>query len=141
MESAAAAQLNPPFKVSVVSQPSSQPQGTVLRQSPAANSNLASGSTVTLYVSTGHPPMVTVPRETGMTRKAAVAALKKLGFNVTVVLEQTTDNKQVGKVMSESPTEGTSVPKGSTVTIMVGEQVTSTTTSTSTTGTSTLPGV
>ena len=135
-------QLNPPFKVSVVQQASTQPQGTVLRQSPGANSNLASGSTVTLYVSTGHPPMVTVPPEGGKTKAAATAALQSLGFIVDVVYAVTTDKHDVGRVLTESPTRGTSVPKGSTVTLTVGQSPGgTTTTSTTTTGTSTLPGV
>jgi len=141
-QSEATQQLNPPFKVSVTQQASAQPQGTVLRQSPSPNSNLASGSTVTIYVSTGHPPMVSVPAEAGKTKAAATAALQALGFKVNVVYAVTTNKKDVGHVLSELPARGTSVPKGSTVTLTVGQtQSGTTTTSTSTTGTSTLPGV
>jgi beta-lactam-binding protein with PASTA domain len=86
--------------------------------------------------------MVTVPPEGGKTKAAATAALQSLGFIVDVVYAVTTDKHDVGRVLTESPTRGTSVPKGSTVTLTVGQSPGgTTTTSTTTTGTSTLPGV
>ncbi|GAA3163294.1 Stk1 family PASTA domain-containing Ser/Thr kinase [Planomonospora alba] len=47
------------FKVKVVEQPSDLPEGTVLSQAPEAGARLQPGTTITLIVSSGQPPMPT----------------------------------------------------------------------------------
>jgi serine/threonine-protein kinase len=88
------------------------PQGTIVRQSPAAGSPISPGEVVTVNFSPG-PPMVAVPNVQFMNENQAVAALTKAGFKVTV--------NRVGlghRVVSFSP-NGTA-PAGSTITIDVG---------------------
>jgi serine/threonine-protein kinase len=108
-----------------VQRDSTEPQGKVVSQSPAAGKRVARGSQVTIFASTG---AITVPDVTGQARKAAVTALKKAGFTVAVTEENTTDPAQVGRVISEFPPGGSRGQRGDTVTISVGIAVTTTTT-------------
>jgi eukaryotic-like serine/threonine-protein kinase len=91
---------------------SSQPSGTIIRQSPAANTPITPGEVVTVWVSAG-PPQVSVPDVTGENLGQAEAALSAAGFNVSV--------NQIGpghRVITYSPS-GTA-PQGSTITLTVG---------------------
>jgi serine/threonine-protein kinase len=114
----------------------SEPSGKVTRTSPAANSNVATGSTVTIFVSSG-PQQVAVPDERGQPQAAAQAALQQAGFTVSVGMQSTTNPANAGMVLQQNPNSGTA-PKGSTVTIVVGQF--SGPTSTSGGATTTLPG-
>jgi eukaryotic-like serine/threonine-protein kinase len=91
---------------------SSQPQGTVINQSPAAGSPITKGEVVTVQVSNG-PPQVSIPNVTGMNVQQATQELQQAGFQVTV------DKGVFGNtVTSYSPTG--SAAKGTTITITTG---------------------
>ncbi|MGO9144284.1 MAG: PASTA domain-containing protein [Streptosporangiaceae bacterium] len=92
---------------------SSQPSGTITRQSPAAGTPVAAGEVVTVWVSPG-PPLVTVPNVIGMGAQQAAQVLQQAGFQVT-------ENKQGlgNRVYSISPS-GPRLPAGSAITINVG---------------------
>jgi eukaryotic-like serine/threonine-protein kinase len=100
-----------------VQRDSTEPAGKVLNQSPAAGKQVARGSQVTIFASTG---AITVPDVVGQDRKAAVTALKKAGFVVAVTEQETTDPAQVNRVISEFPPAGSRGQRGDTVTISVG---------------------
>jgi serine/threonine-protein kinase len=108
-----------------VQRDSTEPQGKVLSQSPAAGKQVARGSQVTIFASTG---AITVPSVIGQTRKAAVTSLKKAGFVPAVTEENTTDPTQVGVVISEFPPGGSRGQRGDTVTVSVGISSPTTTT-------------
>ena len=92
---------------------STQPQGTITKQSPAPNTPVTKGEVVTIYISPG-PPAVAVPNVDGMSVLQAYAKLRALGFQVT-----TTQSGPFGRtVFNYSPTG--SAPKGSTITIFYG---------------------
>jgi len=100
------------YSIDPVTAQSSQPSGTVIKQSPAANTPITHGEVVTVWVSAG-PPEVNIPDVSGLTENQAEQALTSAGFAVTV--------DQLGpgrKVISYSPTG--QAPKGSTITITVG---------------------
>jgi eukaryotic-like serine/threonine-protein kinase len=101
----------------LVQRDSTEPEGEVLSQSPAAGERVQRGSQVTVFASTG---VITVPDVVGQTRKAAVTALKKAGFVPAVIEEETTDRAQIGVVISEFPPAGSRGQRGDTVTISVG---------------------
>jgi eukaryotic-like serine/threonine-protein kinase len=103
----------------LVQRDSTEPEGEVLSQSPAAGRRVSRGSQVTIFASTG---AITVPDVVGQTRKAAVTALKRAGFVVAVTEEETTDLSQIGEVISEFPPGGSRGQRGDTVTISVGVQ-------------------
>jgi beta-lactam-binding protein with PASTA domain len=111
--------------------------GDVTRTNPPANSQVAVGSTVTIYVSTG-PPLVAVPNVVGKNQNAATQELQQAGFSVTIssTPEPVSDPNQDGKVQSESPQAGMQAAQGSTVTLVIGTYQpgggTTTTTSTTT---------
>jgi serine/threonine-protein kinase len=101
----------------VVQRDSDEPQGEVVGQSPGPGKLVPRGSQVTIFASTG---AITVPDVVGLTRKAAVTALKKAGFVAAVVEETTDDRDQAGRVISEFPPGGSRGQRGDTVTISVG---------------------
>jgi eukaryotic-like serine/threonine-protein kinase len=91
---------------------SSQPQGTVVSQSPKAGTPITSGEVVTVWVSAG-PPGVSVPNVDGMSEQQAIQTLKAAGFQVSVV------NGLFGSSVTTYSPQGTA-PSGSTITITVG---------------------
>jgi serine/threonine-protein kinase len=97
---------------------STEPEGTVVGQNPAANTEAAPGATVTLNVSKG-PQMATVPDVTTQDEATARATLETAGFQVEVQNEETTDPAADGFVTRQEPPGGTEAPAGSTVTIVV----------------------
>jgi serine/threonine-protein kinase len=109
-------------------------QGAVTRTDPPGGSSVPKASTVTIYVSTGSSQ--TVPDVRNKTETAAQAQLQALGFTVNVVTTPVQNAAQNGLVVNQSPAPGTNVPKGTAVTIYIG-QLQSTTTSSSSTSSST----
>jgi eukaryotic-like serine/threonine-protein kinase len=98
---------------------SDEPKGTVVDQSPAADTFQAPGTKITLSVSKG-PTTSTVPDVTSRTQADAVAQLQASGFKVRVVSQPVTDPNQDGIVQTQDPAGGTQKAPGSTVTIAVG---------------------
>jgi membrane peptidoglycan carboxypeptidase len=103
--------------------PSTKPAGIVDSQNPAGGSSRQLGSPVEIDVSNGKVPVSRVPNVIGFTEKAAVAALKAAGFNVTIQYVPVADPKQDGIVLDQHPHGGAKRPQGSTVTITVGKIV------------------
>ena len=92
------------------------PAGTVISQSPLSGEKLTAGNRVDLVVSAGQA-QVTVPEVRGKTRAAASTSLTSLGLVVSVGTVFST--QPTGIVVSQGPTAGSTVTKGSTVTISV----------------------
>ena len=109
---------NASFHVTVSSDPNStQPDGTVVSQSPASGTSLPSGSNVTIKVSGGGKTH-TVPPVRGLSEARAQATLQNASFHVTVSSDPNSTQPD-GTVVSQSPASGTSLPSGSNVTIKV----------------------
>ena len=99
----------------------SAPAGSVIAQSPAGGTQATPGSTVTIVVAQKPPnPKVAVPNVTGDSAARAKSALRAAGFNVSVTTQTVTKKSQDGIVLSQSPSGGTKVDKGATVTLVVG---------------------
>ena len=94
----------------------------VISVSPSAGSKVNEGSTVTITVSKGSKPVekVTVPDLLDATQTDATNALTELGLEVKVNTTKSIASKK-GMVAKQSVSAGTSVAKGSTVTITVGD--------------------
>jgi beta-lactam-binding protein with PASTA domain len=101
---------------------STQPANTVIDQSPTGNTLVAQGTTVTLTVSKG-PPTVQVPDVTNQDVATARATLIAAGFKVRVVLTDTTDPTQDGRVVSQDPAGLTDQKPATVVTITVAHLV------------------
>jgi eukaryotic-like serine/threonine-protein kinase len=87
-----------------------------IRTVPPEGTEVTKGTRVRLLVSQG-PEQVTVPDVTGLTRDSAEARLRDEGLEVAVD-EQESDEPE-GDVISQSPSGGSKVTRGETVTITV----------------------
>jgi serine/threonine-protein kinase len=110
--------VTPNFKVTLQRQASDTvPRGQVIDTTPAANAQVPLGSPLTVILSTG-PAQVRVPDESGKTRDDAVADLTGLGLQPTT-RSQSSDTVDSGTVIGTDPSAGTSVAKGSSITVIV----------------------
>jgi len=91
--------------------------GSVISETPAAGTVVVSGSTVSLVISTGRP-VVQVPNESGMTQAQATASLA--GKDLVVgTITRVASTVAAGKVVSQSPVSGSSVPEGTAVALKI----------------------
>jgi eukaryotic-like serine/threonine-protein kinase len=105
-------------------------QGLVIRTTPVAGTTVDSGSSVDIVVSSGKE-LVPIPILKTKPEAQAIAELTALGFVAQVVDKAVLeDDPNVGLVIDVSPPEGTSVEKGTTVTITVARGTIPTTTTT-----------
>jgi beta-lactam-binding protein with PASTA domain len=102
---------------------SQQPSGQVVSQSPSAGTSVKRGAKVTIRVSLGPSQAQTavVPDVTGEDQQTATSQLQSAGFTVQVIEVPATDPSQAGTVLDEQPAGGTRAPKGSQITIYVGQ--------------------
>lgn len=103
------------FQASVVEQPSSEPKGVVISQTPSAGATMNQGGTVTIFVSSG-APQSSVPGVVGMTEASARTKLAAAGFNSAVSYAP---GSPPGMVTGQSPGAGSRAPAGSTVSLTV----------------------
>ena len=89
----------------------------VIRQSVKADATAPQGSAIDLVVSKGPTP-VPVEKVIGLQQGEAVAVLEAQGFTVDVQ-EEFSDKVERGTVISQTPTKGTDLQPGRTVTIVV----------------------
>ena len=97
---------------------SSQPAGTVTKQTPSGNAQVSPGSAVTISVSGGG---VTVQSVVGDSAATAVSVLQGQGFLV-VTKQGTQAGATPGDVFAQTPAGNTSAPQHSQVTIYVQSQ-------------------
>ncbi len=95
---------------------SSVASGVVISVSPAAGTTVFRGTSVSLVVSKGPPP-VTVPSVRDNPVDTAVRRLESLGLHVKV--NYPFGISVLGRVLTQSPAAGSVVPRGTTVTIRV----------------------
>jgi serine/threonine-protein kinase len=118
-DQASTALQNQGFSVSRRDVDSDEAKGIVVDQSPSGSA--PKGSTIQLSVSKG-PQDSTVPDVTSQDEASARSTLESAGFKVAVQHQEVTDPGLVGIVLSQSPNANSKAKKGSTVTIVVGEQ-------------------
>ena len=119
---------------------SSQSPGNVLSQEPKAGSEVRSNTKINLVVAEApKAKKVAVPTVVGRSELSAEEALERAGLSSSVSSVVTGEAADVGKVLRQSPSGGTHLPKGSTVRIFVGVSGGGSTTPTTTTPTTTTP--
>jgi len=106
------------FETTVDRVTSGRPANQVLAQDPAGGEQAKDGSAVTLTVSSG-PGQVAVPAVDGLGEQKATAMLVDTGLVVDRVVRQADDAVRAGRVIKTSPAAGTSVDRGSDVTLYV----------------------
>ena len=113
---------NAGFTVHANSQPTSTQGdvGNVISQNPSGNTNATAGSQVTITVGTA-PATTTVPSVIGDPASGAASALHAAGFKVSQIIRIVSNPDKNGTVVAQSPGGNSSVKKGSTVTITVGQ--------------------
>lgn len=93
--------------------------GYVVKTDPAAGSTVSTGTTVTIYVSSGpSTESAVIPNIVGYQYSAAKEQLEAAGFVVTAEYDDESD-KDENTVLSVSPNEGEKAKKGSVVTVTV----------------------
>jgi hypothetical protein len=100
----------------VSKRPSAKPRRTVLDQGQRAGSRLRTGSTVSLVVAA---PLPRVPDLVGVQRRDAKRELRRAGFDVRTTTKEQTDSASPGTVIDQTPSGGTRVRPGATVTITI----------------------
>ncbi|HUM95692.1 MAG TPA: PASTA domain-containing protein [Candidatus Competibacter sp.] len=97
------------------------PAGTVIDQSPAAGSNVAAGTAVTLTVSLGPAGVVKVPDVKGLSEEAAKSILLNAGLTIGKVQRQPDPTMSPGNVIGTDPAAGEQVKIGSAVDLIVSD--------------------
>jgi serine/threonine protein kinase len=95
---------------------SSVEEGSVIHSEPPAGESATHGSDVTLVVSRG-PKLAKVPVLVGSQRRVAVQQIRGQGLVPSVSEEES--SSPAGEVLSQSPSAGTRVEPGSTVSLVV----------------------
>lgn len=110
------------FVVRVDIVPSTEPEGRIVAQNPAAGTAARRGANVRLNVSEGPQPTarVAISDVVGLTQAEARRELTTAGFRVRVFDEPTPDPAEVGFVVRQEPQAGRRAPRGAEVAIYVG---------------------
>jgi beta-lactam-binding protein with PASTA domain len=95
--------------------------GNVISQNPTAGVLAVKGSAVALVISLGKTPeeKVNVPNVVGKTEAAAKDVITGAGLATGRVNTEYSETVAAGNVVSQNPTSGTSVSKGSSVTLVI----------------------
>lgn len=94
--------------------------GIVISQDVDAESEVGAGSTVTITVSKGIETS-TVPNVVGKSQADAISAIESAGLTVSTTLTSEDKTKDDGVVLKQSLEAGTTVEKGSSMTITVNQ--------------------
>src|SRR4029079_17399693 len=94
------------------------PAGSVIRQAPAAGSDVVVGSAIALTVSSGLPH-VSAPDVVGLTQSAATTAITGAQLVVGTVTTASSMTVPAGSVISQSPVAGSDVVVGTAIALTV----------------------
>jgi eukaryotic-like serine/threonine-protein kinase len=92
--------------------------GSVISSDPRGGTTATRGSTVTITVSSG-PKLAKVPVLVGSQRSVAVQQIRGRGLSPSV--EEEEGSAPAGEVIRQSPSAGSELPRGSSMTIVVSE--------------------
>jgi eukaryotic-like serine/threonine-protein kinase len=103
---------------------STENAGIVVDQSPSGGTTQRRGSRVQLSISNGPEPAapVDVPNVVHKAQSTAAETIRQAGLRVLVLFRKTTKAGEVGLVLEQQPSAGTSIPGGSRVAIVVGSR-------------------
>ena len=92
---------------------------TTASTTASTTSSTTSSTTTTTTTTTSAPSTKTVPNVVGMYEASAVSAIQSAGLNASVSYDYNGNAFNDGTVKSQSPSGGTTVNAGSTVSIVV----------------------
>ena len=96
--------------------------GKVVGQTPLPEMKVPKASSVDVKIAKKAAAEVAVPDLKGFTEQKAKDALKKDGLDCTVKIQKNSDEKDIGKVIEQSPSAKEKVSKGSIVTITIAQK-------------------
>ncbi|WP_438388523.1 Stk1 family PASTA domain-containing Ser/Thr kinase [Actinopolyspora saharensis] len=110
------------FEISTERVDSSEKAGTVVKQSPSGGSKAEPGSTITLSVSNGS--QMQMPDLSGLEASEAKKVLRQKGFegNVSTADKPVPDSSKEDTVVSTSPSAGSEIDKNQKVTLYIGTE-------------------
>jgi eukaryotic-like serine/threonine-protein kinase len=94
------------------------PEGAVALQIPREGTDVKRGRTVTLTLSSGID-MRRLPRLTGLNARQAQLDAEQAGFSIGQAIEVHSDHVERGRIIGTCPGEGSLLPAGTGVTMMV----------------------
>ena len=95
-------------------------KGMVISQNPLGAETAAKGSPITVVISSGTSvEQVTVPDFTGKTEEEAKVIIEEEGLSIGTVAEEDSDTVDKGKVISQTPSAGGVVEKGTAVDLKI----------------------
>jgi eukaryotic-like serine/threonine-protein kinase len=104
------------------------PAGQVISVNPAGGELVPKGGAVTITVSSGPAPVIVPPVE-GLTAGQATNQLRGAGLEVVVEFREVAPgNPDDGRVIDQTPDASTQVPRGTTITLIVGRSLVAATT-------------
>ena len=115
LEAAAATLQDRGLEMGVEESPNEQPAGTVLRQDPAAESEVARGSGVTVWVAVAR--LIDLPNLVGQRLGAARTALRPFAVDVTQVASE----RPQGEITDQRPAGPARLPRGAEVVLEVSD--------------------
>ncbi len=93
-------------------------EGKVMKQTPTGKTMAAQGSKIDLVISQG-TDQVEVPDVEGLSLDAARAKIERAGLKLSQADSQHSSSVDANCIISQSPSSGTKVPEGSTVSVVV----------------------
>ncbi len=95
-------------------------KGNVISQNPLGATTAAKGSAITVVISSGtNVEQVTVPDFTGKTEEEAKVVIEEEGLSIGTIAEEDSDSVEKGKVISQTPTAGGTVDKGTAIDLKI----------------------
>ena len=95
-------------------------KGIVISQNPRGAETAASGSPITVVISSGkNVEQITMPDLTGKTEEEAKVVIEEEGLSIGTVAEEDSDTVEKGKVISQAPAAGGMVDKGTAVDLKI----------------------
>jgi serine/threonine-protein kinase len=93
-------------------------EGQVYKQAPQVGTDVKRGDQISYWISTGKP-QATVPDLSGKTQEQATAALAEVGLELVVAGTEASTMVPAGSVISQDPSAGEKVTRGSSVSVVV----------------------
>ncbi|EIM07748.1 Serine/threonine-protein kinase prkC [Planococcus antarcticus DSM 14505] len=98
---------------------SNEPVGTILNQEPAAGENVIVSETDVEFIVSKGKDLRDVEDLAGFTEENLNDYARSSGFNIRIVSEQSSDEVEAGKVMSQTPAAGEQLEAGSTIEVIL----------------------
>ncbi|TDU05198.1 serine/threonine-protein kinase [Streptomyces sp. 846.5] len=103
---------------SISCDPNTADKGKICTQDPVAGTQLKSGTTITVHLSTGAAAKA-VPDVAGKSIQDATSALNAAGFTLGTQTQQSSDTVDNNKVIGTNPAANSQQPLGSTINLIV----------------------